>query len=1325
MTTGGVRAGIILTAEDKTAAAFESVKRNMSGVQQQAGQLGGQVAGVAAKLGTIGVALGAAFSAASLKGAIDLADQLDDLSEKTGISVTQLSALRYAGEVTGTPLEALAGGVRKLAINLVEAAGGAKEQTETFRALGVNIKALDGSLKSSDQVLGEVADRFANFQDGPEKAALAVKLFGKAGADMIPLLNQGSAGIRDLAEEGRKLGAVVGEDFARQSAAFNDNLKKIELSIEGSKRTIAEGLVPTLNTLAEVFLQTQEGGTGFSELIGGTLKTALEASVVLFANVAFVLRVAGAEIGGVLARLQQLFTFSDTKQSFAAISEAVKEDAERARKELDDLERRILQTGTSLAGAGRGTAADPRVLGDVGSIREQAAAFKGRAPTVGGGAGAAKASDADRILKSIRERIALADQELTVGRALTEQETFAAKVKADLAEAAGKITGAQKEQILASLELAQSTDQRLKGQRDEAKLLQDQAKARNEVRAELLRQVVAQEQAVEGLQQGNAELRDEIALIGLTAEQQAAYTIAKNETVIAIKREQLARLDNGQTMTREQIALEEEIRLLEERNGLLGNRATRQASADAAKQVAEDWKRTAESINDSLTDALLRGFESGKGFAQNLRDTLVNMFKTLVLQPTVKAILAPLSGTLGSVGQAFAGGGGGGGGAAAAGSSPLSSIGSLSSLAGAAGAFGGGLSAGFGGLAGSVGSLFGAAGTGATLGGSLSAGGIALGAGNIAGGLGTLAGALGPIVLGVGAVLALAKGFKGERRSGGLYEAIAGQDPTFVRGPSGGQIAGGEVSSLIGATTLGINETLRQLGSSVKLDSFIAGLETSSKGRGGVLSGGTLSNGRRFGEDGSGSNYNGTLFERSSPQSLNGEQALQFFTEDLKQSTLQALQAADVPGILGDYLRGLGDVEQLRGGALDAAVNRINKALAEKQSLEARLADITATALDRLNKQRDAERAAIDESNRALLNQVFAAEDLKIAGDNLLSAYATEAAQLNATVDAHRNYTRELRTFRDALLLGDTSPLSSAQKLPVASQRFQDTLARAATGDADARADVTGSANDLLSAALAGASSRTEFELIFAEVSAGLTMAAAGAESQATIAEQQLVEMKSQLTALNLLNQTVQTFAQAWASYNQAQQNLTAAEQQVAAAQATQTVRQVVAPAVDPDPVIGTDLRGQRIRDSDLRNRAGEALFGGDQYYIGRDGRPAPNPYYTYVNDNLNGGGFATGGVFTNGIVDRPTKFNMGLMGEAGPEAIMPLANIGGRLGVRAMGGEELPGLLRELLAEMKQARSEGRMEAAATVSKLDKLVSTYRKWDTVGTPPVREEASS
>lgn len=71
-----------------------------------------------------------------------------------------------------------------------------------------------------------------------------------------------------------------------------------------------------------------------------------------------------------------------------------------------------------------------------------------------------------------------------------------------------------------------------------------------------------------------------------------------------------------------------------------------ESSAAVAKVVQGDWAKTSEKIGDSITDALMRGFELGKGFGQNLIDTLQNMFKTLVLQPTIKAVLTPVAGSI-------------------------------------------------------------------------------------------------------------------------------------------------------------------------------------------------------------------------------------------------------------------------------------------------------------------------------------------------------------------------------------------------------------------------------------------------------------------------------------------------------------------------------------------------------------------------------------------------------------------------------------------------------------------------------------------------------
>lgn len=182
----------------------------------------------------------------------------------------------------------------------------------------------------------------------------------------------------------------------------------------------------------------------------------------------------------------------------------------------------------------------------------------------------------------------------------------------------------------------------------------------------------------------------------------------------------------------------------------------RQSSDQAATAAAAEWQKTADSINSSLTDALLRGFESGKDFAENLRDTVVNMFKTMILRPVISAIISPISGAIlggmGLAGSAAAGQGGGGG--------TLSTVASGASLLGSS-AFGMGLT--------------GAWGAGGGLMSTLGAGASLLGSGTLAGagaGVGMLAGALGPLVLGV---MALSSLFSRKLKDSGIEGTFGGE----------------------------------------------------------------------------------------------------------------------------------------------------------------------------------------------------------------------------------------------------------------------------------------------------------------------------------------------------------------------------------------------------------------------------------------------------------------------------------------------------------------------------------------------------------------------
>ena len=138
-----------------------------------------------------GVAGGAAVA---IRSALKDADQLGKLAQSIGIPVEELSKLKFAAELSDISLESLGKSVVKLSRGMSEIAGGntTGAAAQAFKALGISVKDASGQVKSSDTILGEVADRFATYRDGANKTALAVALFGRAGAEMIPLLNQGS-----------------------------------------------------------------------------------------------------------------------------------------------------------------------------------------------------------------------------------------------------------------------------------------------------------------------------------------------------------------------------------------------------------------------------------------------------------------------------------------------------------------------------------------------------------------------------------------------------------------------------------------------------------------------------------------------------------------------------------------------------------------------------------------------------------------------------------------------------------------------------------------------------------------------------------------------------------------------------------------------------------------------------------------------------------------------------------------------------------------------------------------------------------------------------
>ena len=219
----------------------------------------GKVGTVAFKAILTGAVAAGTAIAASLKSGIDYADQIQQVSQKTGIAAESLSGLQYAAGLADVSMNSLSSALGKLA----KAQVGNLEQ---FKAIGVETRNLDGSMRDTEAVLLDVADVFQKMPDGAEKSKLAMDLFGRAGRDMIPMLNEGSAGIRAATEEAKAFGLVVSGETAAAADKFNDNLSRLGGVAKGFSATLAAELLPALSALTDDLVESAKEGGGTTSM---------------------------------------------------------------------------------------------------------------------------------------------------------------------------------------------------------------------------------------------------------------------------------------------------------------------------------------------------------------------------------------------------------------------------------------------------------------------------------------------------------------------------------------------------------------------------------------------------------------------------------------------------------------------------------------------------------------------------------------------------------------------------------------------------------------------------------------------------------------------------------------------------------------------------------------------------------------------------------------------------------------------------------------------------------------------------------------------------
>jgi len=429
---------IVISAADRTQAAFASASRSLEGLRSKA-------EATRTGLATVGVAATGAVAALQVKGSIDMLDRLDDLQEKTGISVEKLSELRFAGESVGTPFEALAGGVGRLSKLMAEAAGGNKEAAATFKTLKVEVQNADGTLRTNEEVLGDLADRFSGYEDGAEKAALAQRVFGKSGAEMIPFLNQGREGIEKLRIEAEKLGAIYGGSLAKDAADFNDNLTKLKLSSEAAAIAFGGPFLKSLVSISGQMLEARkEAGLLQAILItiGGATARTLGVDEVgavqkrANAAVAEQKRLEGLRNGPEL-QLQREPGNEMARRRLETYNQKIKEQVAIADAAATELKR--LADKDDPFGSGAKKREDRGWTPDIKDAKE-----KPPVVATGGGGAEKKAKDDEAAAKRYIESL---DKQREKVKELSEVEVALAEIQRIRAQG-GEVTEAQKQRIL-------------------------------------------------------------------------------------------------------------------------------------------------------------------------------------------------------------------------------------------------------------------------------------------------------------------------------------------------------------------------------------------------------------------------------------------------------------------------------------------------------------------------------------------------------------------------------------------------------------------------------------------------------------------------------------------------------------------------------------------------------------------------------------------------------------------------------------------------------------------------------------------------------------
>lgn len=214
------------------------------------------------------VAAGGAIAGAAValtrmvKNQLNVIDATAKMADKLGVSMEAMIGLEHIAGLTGASAEQLGMAVQMLDVRIGQSAEGIGKAESSLRQLGLSIE--DVTSLEPDKAFFKVAESLQKVEDRTQQAYLAQELFGRQGRELLGVIRSEGGALSSLAGEAEKLGLTMSRGAAAEVERFNDNMFRVSQRSKGFGRQLTNELVPSLNDLAEAFLEGSEDGGVFA-----------------------------------------------------------------------------------------------------------------------------------------------------------------------------------------------------------------------------------------------------------------------------------------------------------------------------------------------------------------------------------------------------------------------------------------------------------------------------------------------------------------------------------------------------------------------------------------------------------------------------------------------------------------------------------------------------------------------------------------------------------------------------------------------------------------------------------------------------------------------------------------------------------------------------------------------------------------------------------------------------------------------------------------------------------------------------------------------------